>query len=334
LLLPKNQAEPVKHLGQFWISTPPLSGSVFGQRQQHNCQSFAQAPQALVLADRVRIYFSTRELEASSGKFLSHVVFVDINKSFSKILQVSQHTVLALGRLGTFDEHGIFPMNVLQVGKVVYGYTSGVNRRVSVPADGAIGLAVSHDQGYTFQRMSDGPVIAASLREPCIVVDPFVKIVGSVFHMWYVFGLGWKQFAEDDSPGRVYKIGHATSKDGIEWQKEEGRQILTDRLGETECQALPTVMEFEGEYHMFFCYRQASDFRKNPQRSYRIGHAFSSDLVSWERDDSQYTLDMSVDGWDAEMLCYPHVFQCDGNFYMLYNGNAFGKFGFGLAVLK
>jgi len=34
LLLPKNQAEPVKHLGQFWISTPPLSGSVFGQRQQ------------------------------------------------------------------------------------------------------------------------------------------------------------------------------------------------------------------------------------------------------------------------------------------------------------
>jgi len=33
LLLPKNQAEPVKHLGQFWISTPPLSGSVFGQRQ-------------------------------------------------------------------------------------------------------------------------------------------------------------------------------------------------------------------------------------------------------------------------------------------------------------
>ena len=33
MLLPKNQAEPVKHLGQFWISTPPLSGSVFGQRQ-------------------------------------------------------------------------------------------------------------------------------------------------------------------------------------------------------------------------------------------------------------------------------------------------------------
>jgi hypothetical protein len=35
LLLPKNQAEPVKHLGQFWISAYPLSGSVFGQRQHH-----------------------------------------------------------------------------------------------------------------------------------------------------------------------------------------------------------------------------------------------------------------------------------------------------------
>jgi len=36
LLLPKNQAEPVKHLGQFWISTYPLSGSVFGQRQHYS----------------------------------------------------------------------------------------------------------------------------------------------------------------------------------------------------------------------------------------------------------------------------------------------------------
>ena len=298
------------------------------------CQAFSQAPQALVLPDRVRIYFSTRELEASSGKFLSHVVFVDMNKSFDTILQISQHQVLGLGKLGTFDEHGIFPMNVVPVGDAVYGFTSGVNRRVSVPADGAIGLAVSHDQGYTYKRLSDGPVIAASLKEPCIVVDPFVKIVDGVFHMWYVFGLGWKQFAEDDSPGRIYKIGHATSKDGIEWTKEEGRQILPDRLGETECQALPTVIDIDGVFHMFFCYRQASDFRKNAQRSYRMGHASSTDLVNWVRNDDEYLLETSPEGWDSDMLCYPHVFHCDGKIYMLYNGNAFGKFGFGLAVLK
>jgi hypothetical protein len=33
------------------------------------------------------------------------------------------------------------------------------------------------------------------------------------------------------------------------------------------------------------------------------------------------------------MQCYPHVFTCDDRVYMLYNGNEFGKFGFGLAEL-
>lgn len=34
------------------------------------------------------------------------------------------------------------------------------------------------------------------------------------------------------------------------------------------------------------------------------------------------------------MMSYPHVFECDDNIYMLYNGNTFGKDGFGLARLK
>jgi hypothetical protein len=33
------------------------------------------------------------------------------------------------------------------------------------------------------------------------------------------------------------------------------------------------------------------------------------------------------------MQCYPHVFECDGKVYLLYNGNEFGRYGFGLAEL-
>src|SRR5690606_42009093 len=57
--------------------------------------------------------------------------------------------------LGCFDEHGIFPMNVLRHRDIVYGYTCGWSRRVSVSVDTAIGLAVSHDEGLTFQRIGD-----------------------------------------------------------------------------------------------------------------------------------------------------------------------------------
>ena len=208
------------------------------------------------------------------------------------------------------------------------------NRRVSVSVDTAIGLAISRDGGLTFQRIGNGPVLAASLHEPCLVGDGFVKVIGGVFHMWYIFGTGWKRFSPDAAPDRTYKIGHAVSRDGINWVKEEARQIIADRLGADESQALPTVIKIDGKYHMFFCYRQSSDFRSNKDRGYRIGHAWSNDLANWTRNDDDTLLDVTPGDWDSDMLCYPHVFECDGKVYLLYNGNEFGRYGFGLAVLE
>ena len=43
---------------------------------------------------------------------------------------------------------------------------------------------------------------------------------------------------------------------------------------------------------------------------------------------------MSTEGWDSEMIAYPHVFELDNKVYMLYLGNEVGRFGFGLAELK
>jgi hypothetical protein len=300
----------------------------------NDCVEFAQSPQALVFDDFVRIYFSTRAVDKHNGKYRSHIAFLDVERDLLSIIRVSEKTVIPLGDLGCFDEHGIFPMNVLRVGECVYGYTCGWNRRVSVSVDTAIGLATSSDDGLTFQRIGPGPVLAASLHEPCLVGDGFVKVIGGVFHMWYIFGTGWKRFAPESAPDRTYKIGHAISHDGIEWEKEEARQIIADRLGPDESQALPSVIEIAGRYHMFFCYRQSFDFRSNGQRGYRIGHAYSDDLVNWIREDETAAIDVSAGEWDSEMMCYPHVFECHGKVYMLYNGNQFGRYGFGLAVLE
>jgi len=301
----------------------------------NDCVEFAQSPQALVFDDFVRIYFSTRAVDRQNGKYRSHIAFLDVKRvDLRSVIRVSAMTVIPLGELGCFDEHGIFPMNVLRVGEYVYGYTCGWNRRVSVSVDTAIGLATSRDDGLTFQRIGPGPVLAASLHEPCLVGDGFVKVIGDVFHMWYIFGTGWKRYAPEAAPDRTYKIGHAISRDGIEWEKEEARQIIADRLGPEESQALPSVIEIAGRYHMFFCYRQSFDFRSSSQRGYRIGHAYSDDLVDWTREDESAAIDVSAGEWDSEMLCYPHVFECNGKVYMLYNGNQFGRYGFGLAVLE
>jgi len=312
-------------------------GKIFDVTQHglpKQCEGYAQSPQALILGDRVRVYFSTRERD-STGKFLSHVAYADFDKTFSKVLHVSNHTVIPLGNLGCFDEHGIFPLNVLRNGEQLFGFIGGWNRRVSVSVDGSIGVSISKDQGRTFERLGNGPVLTGSLKEPFLVGDPFVQYCSDKYHMWYIFGTEWKQSRDSGQPERTYKIGHAVSNDAINWiRPEEGEQIIENCLGDDESQALPTVVKIGQRYHMYFCYRQSFDFRKNSSRGYRLGYAYSDDICRWVRNDAGVGIDVTPGDWDSDMMCYPHVFEMDGRVYMLYNGNEFGRHGFGLAVLE
>jgi hypothetical protein len=85
---------------------------------------------------------------------------------------------------------------------------------------------------------------------------------------------------------------------------------------------------------MFFCYRQQFGFRTTRDAAYRIGYASSEDLKLWTRDDASVGIDVSSEGWDSDMQCYPSVFEWEGSVYLLYNGNEFGRLGFGVAVLE
>lgn len=297
------------------------------------CTAYAQSPQALVFEDFVRIYFSTRKLEESSGKYLSFVSFADYDKTFKNIIKVSDHTIIELGALGCFDEHGIFPFSPMRMENKIFAYTCGWSRRISVSVETSIGLAMSEDNGLTFKKLGTGPVLTASLHEPFLINDAFVRVYDGVYHCWYSYGLRWIRHSNEADPDRVYKLGHATSHDGISWKKE-GKQLVKDVLNVDECQALPTVIQFNDMYHMLFTYRYATDFRKNPARAYRIGYASSADLVNWTRLDDCEGLEKTSEGWDSEMMCYPHVFALENDIYLLYNGNEFGKYGFGLAVLE
>ncbi len=238
-----------------------------------------------------------------------------------------------MGSKGCFDEHGIFPLSVLRHESIILGYISGWSRRVSVSVDTSIGLAVSYDEGLTFTRVGSGPILTSSQWEPFLVGDPFVRVFNNSYHMWYIYGVRWIREESLTMPERVYKIGHATSIDGVTWKKTN-RQLIQDKLNMDECQALPTVIDYDGNYHMFFCYRQAVGFRNKSENAYRIGYAYSKDLVEWIRDDAEVGIDVSPNGWDSDMMCYPHVFRVGYDIYMLYNGNEFGRFGFGLAKLE
>ena len=310
-------------IGQvFDFETSGFSGEFVG---------FAQSPQALEFPNYIRFYFSTRK-QSENGKFVSVVQYIDMTKDFKTIVGRSSGTVLPLGKLGAFDEHGIFPFSVFRHNGQVWGYSNGWNRRKSVSVDTAIGLAISYDNGQTFKKVGDGPVLGPSLHEPYLVCDPFVRVFTGVFHMWYIYGTGWRCMKKGTEPERTYVIAHATSSDGINWEKE-GRSIISQKYAD-ECQALPSVIKLGNRFHMVFCHRNTFDFRTNPVNAYRLGYAWSDDLIDWTREDELIGIDTTPDSWDTDMMCYPHIFSCDDKIYLAYNGNEFGRYGFCLAQLQ
>ena len=65
-----------------------------------------------------------------------------------------------------------------------------------------------------------------------------------------------------------------------------------------------------------------------------VEYAESLDGETWERKDDKFNLTTSETGWDSEMLAYASVIKQNNIYYMLYNGNYFGKTGFGFAELN
>jgi hypothetical protein len=66
---------------------------------------------------------------------------------------------------------------------------------------------------------------------------------------------------------------------------------------------------------------------------YRIGYAESIDGINWIRKDNEIDIDVSQEGWDSEMICYPSVISVKEKTYLFYNGNNNGETGFGYAEI-
>ena len=309
-------------------------GKIFNptEHQTEWMKEFAQCTSTLIFDDFVRIYFSCRPEKDSEGQAKSYTAFIDVDrKDLHKILRVSDKPVLPLGKLGTFDEHAIYPTSVIRCGSDVVLYYAGWFRTKSVPFNTSIGLAISKDDGVSFERLGNGPILSTSLNEPFVISGPKIRKFNEKWFLYYIAGTEW--ISNDDNPEIVYKIKMATSEDGINWKRID-KNIIPNILEETECQAGPDIFYLNGKYHMYFVYRYALDFRNNRDRGYRIGYATSSDLYNWTREDDKVGITYSDEGWDSQMAHYPHIFELDGNHFMLYNGNDFGKYGFGLAILE
>lgn len=292
---------------------------------------YAQVPWGLELDGIVRVFFTSRPPADREGQFVSYTFCADFSRDTLSFIRMYKDPVMSLGELGHFDEHGTMPCSVINRSDLgeVWLYYVGWSRKVSVPYDCAIGLAKSKDGGRTFTRYSKGPILGASETNPFLLGCPRVYWLKNKWFMWYLAGTSWvKSGSKAES---IYQLKVATSEDGITWKLENDKVV--PKKYDNECQTCACVFERDGIFHMYFTYRHGIDFR-NPERGYRIGYAYSKDLLTWTRDDSKAGIDVSELGWDSEMISYPHIVKLGDRNVMFHCGNYFGKTGFGYAILN
>jgi hypothetical protein len=277
---------------------------------------------AIPVADRIgghyRIYFSGRDKEgrAQIGYFETDL------EAFNTVSKVSEKPVIALGPMGAFDDSGVTTSWIVDYQQRKYHYYSGWSLGITVPFYFYIGLAISEDGGETYQRVSPAPILGRNAIDPYLTASPCVLVEDGTWRMWYVSGTRWEM--RDNRPRHYYHIKYAESSDGIHWQRE-GIVCIDYQSPDEYAIARPCVVKENGLYKMWYSYRGDN---------YRIGYAESVDGIKWDRKDHESGIDVSESGWDSQMIEYPCVFKDNGVYYMLYNGNGYGKTGIGLAVLE
>lgn len=278
--------------------------------------SYAAVP---TLDDPNKVYFSTRD-----KKNRSHIACleIEIDKSV-KIKRVLKKPVLSPGELGTFDDNGVMPSCIVNHRDKKYLYYIGWNKGSTVRFHTSIGLAISSDNGRSFQRFSTGPILERNHIEPHFCSNPYVIVENKTWKMWYISIVKWIRKKNETFP--YYHIKYAESNDGVNWDRKN--TICIDFADNDEWAiSRPCVIKEDNVYKMWYSF--------SGKLPYRIGYAESNDGVNWDRKDDLVGISVSDTGWDSNSIEYPFVFVNNTRKFMLYCGNGLGKTGFGYAVLE
>jgi hypothetical protein len=303
----------------------PFSWNKVGMIFEPNIAGFTHGshPCAIHLKDDVFIVaFTCRDSRQRSHIFLSYATVSEERM----LLTGNPKMALGYGEPGYFDCDGVISVCFVKHNDRYFLYYVGWQ---NLP-DGLwicdTGRALLDTNELSLRREFLGPVLGRDKSNPLFAAATAFHIRENVWHTWYNSGIRWEK--TEQGWRHYYGIHHAQSNDGIDWTCDPG--LCIPFADEYEYAfGRPSVYFHEGVYFMWFAHRATRDIP-----TYRIGFASSHDGLKWYRNDALAGIDVSSDGWDSEMICYPYVFEHRGSMYMLYNGNGYGRTGFGLAVLE
>jgi predicted GH43/DUF377 family glycosyl hydrolase len=173
--------------------------------------------------------------------------------------------VLNLGPGGSFDEFYAAQPSVIYDGVTYHMWYSGVTSS----GIGRTGYATSPD-GIAWTKYGGNPVLnigSSGSWDDIRANAPEVIYHDGIYHMWY-----------SGSDGSHYRIGYASSMDGVSWTKYSGNPVLD--LGpsgswDDHNVAWPSIV-YDGS--MYYLWYSGSDGVNT-----RLGYATSPDGISWTK---------------------------------------------------
>lgn len=280
----------------------------------------ALQPTSLLLDERtVRVFLGMRD-DAGVGR----IGFVDLDASdLSRVLRVSDKPALDIGKPGAFDENGVVPCAVVRRDGRLYAYYAGymLGHKVRFIAYG--GLAVSDDDGESFQRVQQVPITDRTDEDLYFRVIHCLLYDRDVWRAWYGGGSDYISHGEATLP--VYDIRYMESSDGLTFPRA-GKTVLTFQDADEYRIGRPQVLIDGDRYRMFYA-------AATKEHNYRLAYAESTDGHAWTRCDEKLGIDVTPGAWDSDMMSYPNVLRVGERVYLFYNGNDYGRHGFGYAEL-
>ncbi|MDD6482798.1 MAG: hypothetical protein PUF65_11135 [Lachnospiraceae bacterium] len=273
-------------------------------------------PHAMVIEPGIiRIWGGTRDSEG-----VSRIKYIDVDENDPrKILKISDRVSLDVGNPGCFDDNGVILGDVLRVGNQIYMYYVGFQHVQKVKFYAFSGLAISSDNGESFKRYSETPILDRTTTGRFGRCIHTVLYDQGVFRCYYAIINDWKYI--NNIPYPVYDIWYTESKDGIHFENVDRTLCVTTENDEYRI-GRPKVYKTENGYEMFYT-------RDLVTKDYIVGRAVSKDGIVWTRCDDSFVIEKSAQGWDSEMACYPVKLKTSNNTYIFYNGNGMGKTGVG-----
>lgn len=268
------------------------------------------------------IAFTARDENQRSHIFLN---YAEVINGEVKLID-DPKLALKYGEPGFFDCDGVISACLVKHDSSYYLYYVGWQNLPNSFWICDTGRTILDVENLKLTREFNGPVLGRDKDNPLFAAATAFLVENDLWRTWYNSGLAWVK--TEDQWKHFYGIHYAESSNGIDWKCSPGMCIPFKDKYEYAF-GRPSVIKIDNNFYMWFAHRESVNVK-----TYRMGFAFSTDGYTWQRNDDISGIDISNEGWDSQMICYPSVFKHKNNIYMLYNGNNYGETGFGLAVME